>query len=262
MYGAHTTCSDFLRNLVAVLALKGNWWHTRVAYGLVFALLGNDDLVANDLSEFVAKAVYFSQGDGLLKLQGQIRPAIQYALQNHSSIFDGPTWTSAFQRIVSEAIRQVRDDEPLKDIYSVERIKPRPIENRRESVFVLDSSKVEKLKSSNLRQSSSRSESIDHDDAASKSVAISADAPEEAEQGPEGAELTRMKPNKAKECRLQWLFDAAEQDPASARMRKRKGWPLQRMRARYQCRRQHASKRPAQAAVCKRETSMRARDRR
>ena len=36
--------------------------------------------------------------------------------------------------------------------------------------------------------------------------------------GPEGAELTHRKPNKAKGCRLQRLFDAAERDHASARM--------------------------------------------
>jgi hypothetical protein len=45
---------------------------------------------------------------------------------------------------VSEAIKQVRNKEPRKDIYSVERI-GQPIEDKRDFVLVLDPSKVEKL---------------------------------------------------------------------------------------------------------------------
>ena len=144
LYGGHTTASDFFRNGVPFLAVKGEWWHTRVGYGLGRALLGTDDLVGKDLKEFEDKAVDFSQGDGLVKLQREICPAIQHAIKNNLGIFDGPRWTSAFQRIVSEAIRQGRDNEPRKDIYSVERIR-QPIKDKRDFVLVLDSQKVEKL---------------------------------------------------------------------------------------------------------------------
>jgi hypothetical protein len=60
---------------VPFLAFKGEWWHTRVGYGLGRALLGTDVLAGNDLKEFEDKAVDFSQGTGLMKLRIEIRPA-------------------------------------------------------------------------------------------------------------------------------------------------------------------------------------------
>jgi predicted O-linked N-acetylglucosamine transferase (SPINDLY family) len=86
---ARTTCCDFAQNGVPVLALEGKWWHARVASGLMVHLLGNDELVAQDLVPFEEKAVFYSQGEGHVRLQGLIRPAIKTAIQSHSGIWTG-----------------------------------------------------------------------------------------------------------------------------------------------------------------------------
>ena len=207
MYGAHTTCSDFAQHGVPVIALEGKWWHTRVASGLMFHLLGNDELVAKDLVEFENKAVFFSKGEGRTKLLTVIRPAIMAAIQRPSGIFDGRTWISAFERIISEAIRQKRAGETFKDIYSVPRRKPTPTDSGRESVFVLEpSSQTMSTASLGLQETLSNSKKATAVSSSMDDAAITQAANEEYARkeevgqamGPEGVEQTSKRPDRSK----------------------------------------------------------------
>lgn len=77
--------------------------------------MGNKDFVAEDLD-------YYEYQDVLRKSCITIRDA----LQRQPGIFDGDEWVDSFLRRIKEAIRQREKKEPLRDINTVERIRPAP----------------------------------------------------------------------------------------------------------------------------------------
>jgi hypothetical protein len=188
--------------------------HTRVAYGLVSVLFEDGALVAEDLREFEEKAFAFTQEPGISKLRETIRPAIEDALRKHSGIFDGPKWVAAFQRIITAAVQQKQSGEPLKDIYSEERIRPAPADHGRESVFVLSDS---------LQVEGAQTVSVANSDA---NRSVSESSGHDCHDGPPSNYLSAVaipkdvtSRDRAREYRLDWLFDASDKDPVAARIK-------------------------------------------
>jgi hypothetical protein len=141
-------------------------------------------------------------------------------------------------------IRQKREGQEFKDIYSVPRVRQQPTDYKRKSVFVVESSQTVSTESLGVEETSSNlnvspavsgcmgvektssnsnpttAVSGSRDDATITQESHEENASEEGGEqavGPEGEERTRTKQDRAKECRLEWLFYIARRDPAMAR---------------------------------------------
>ena len=100
-FGGHTTCSDGLLAGTPYLAMKGEFFQSRVSYSLNKNMLGDlgDELICSSLEEYERKAIYLAT-EGLRRL-GEIREVLKSKVRSRLGICDGHRWTADLERGLS-----------------------------------------------------------------------------------------------------------------------------------------------------------------
>ena len=96
-----TTTFEALWKSVPVLILKGFNFKSRCGYSILKGL-EVEDLIANNLDEYVSKAIYFSNNcDHLKDIKKQIFQKLK-----ESCLFDTKSFTTDFQNLILDCIKE------------------------------------------------------------------------------------------------------------------------------------------------------------
>jgi serine/threonine protein kinase len=107
-YGGHTTCSDALLAGRLYLAMKGDFFQSRVSYSLIMNMFGDlgDELICSSLEEYERKAIYFAT-QGLRRL-GELRDVLESKVRSRLGICDGARWIAEFESGLLEYVNIVK----------------------------------------------------------------------------------------------------------------------------------------------------------